>query len=148
MAEIRHRIGIAAPKRRVYEALSTVEGLSSWWSTTEGDPDVDGKLKFFFGQPQPAAIMEVISLKSPEHVGWLCVGGIDEWIDTNISFDLSELPDETVLRFAQTNVADPMPEFMENCSTKWGVHLLGIKSLLEGGTSNAFPNDPTISSWG
>ena len=148
MAEIRHRIGIAAPRERVYEALSTVEGLSSWWSTTEGDPEVGGTLRFFFGQPEPAAIMDIVDLKPTEQVRWRCVGGIDEWIGTSLTFDLSDLGDETVLRFAQTDVRDPMPEFMENCSTKWAVHLLGIKSWLEGGKSNVFPNDPPISSWG
>ena len=34
MADIRHRVGITAPKAQVYEALATVEGLSGWWTGT------------------------------------------------------------------------------------------------------------------
>ncbi len=32
MADIRHRVGIAAPRERVYRALATREGLSGWWT--------------------------------------------------------------------------------------------------------------------
>jgi hypothetical protein len=63
MAEIRHRFGIAAPKERVYRALTTTAGLSSWWSTTGGNPQVGGKLRFFFGLAEPAATMEIVDLK-------------------------------------------------------------------------------------
>jgi uncharacterized protein YndB with AHSA1/START domain len=46
MADIRHRVGIAAPPARVYEALTTTEGLSGWWTRiVEGDPTHGGTLR-------------------------------------------------------------------------------------------------------
>ena len=32
MADIRHRVGIGAPQDRIYQALTTPEGLSGWWT--------------------------------------------------------------------------------------------------------------------
>jgi len=56
MVDIRHRVGITAPQEQVYEALSTVEGLSGWWTRdTAGDPAIGGKLEFFFGQAERPA---------------------------------------------------------------------------------------------
>ena len=39
MVDILHRVGIAAPASSVYESLTTIDGLSRWWTaTTSGDP--------------------------------------------------------------------------------------------------------------
>ena len=32
MVDINHRVGIKAPISKVYEALSTVEGVAGWWT--------------------------------------------------------------------------------------------------------------------
>ena len=32
MVDILHRIGITAPTEAVYTALTTVDGLSAWWT--------------------------------------------------------------------------------------------------------------------
>jgi hypothetical protein len=42
MSEIRHRIGIAAPKERVYEALATVTGCRHGGVTPKGTPRLAG----------------------------------------------------------------------------------------------------------
>ena len=61
MADIRHRVGIAAPAERVYQTLATTDGLSGWWTRdVRGDSRMGGKLEFYFGQPEPAVVMEKI----------------------------------------------------------------------------------------
>jgi uncharacterized protein YndB with AHSA1/START domain len=149
MANIRHRVGIAAPPARVYEALATTEGLKSWWTRdTEGDPKKGGTLRFFFGGSEPGASMNVVELVPDRHVGWRCVQGPDEWVGTNLTFDLkpSDAEGETVVLFEHADWREPV-EFMYHCSTKWGYFLLGLKGWLEGGQSVAYPNDLHISSW-
>ena len=32
MADIMHRIGIKAPAARVYEAISSAQGVAGWWT--------------------------------------------------------------------------------------------------------------------
>jgi len=143
---IRHRVGIAAPQARVFEALTTTEGLSRWWKpTVDGDPKVGGTLRIYFGGPEPGVSMEVADLRSPDHVGWHCVQGPEEWVGTNLSFDLKRSDDETVLLFTHT-WREPV-EFMHHCSTKWAQYLLGLKSWLEGGEAIPYPEPPKISSW-
>jgi len=148
MADIRHRVGINAPKERVYEALATVEGLSDWWTRdTAGDPAVGGKLEFFFGQAEPGGVMEVAGLVPGQRVAWRCVQGPDDWVGTVLTFDLAESDGETVLLFTHADWREPV-EFMHHCSTKWAYFLLGLKAGLEGGSATPYPGDLAISSWG
>ena len=147
MASIRHRVGIAAPQARVYEALTTKEGLSQWWTRdVDGDPSLGGTLRFFFSSPEPSAGMEVAELAPTEHVEWRCVQGPDEWVGTTLTFDLKDSAGETVVLFAHADWREPV-EFMYHCSTKWGQLLLGLKTWLEGGASSVYPNGMRISSW-
>jgi enamine deaminase RidA (YjgF/YER057c/UK114 family) len=47
--EICHRVGIAAPRHRVYEEFATKGGVVEFRTPVEGDPELGGKLNFFFG---------------------------------------------------------------------------------------------------
>jgi uncharacterized protein YndB with AHSA1/START domain len=148
MADIRHRVGIDTPPTRVYEALSTVEGLSGWWTRhIEGDSAVGGSLRFFFGSPEPSAVMEVTELTPDANVTWCCTEGPDEWVGTTFAFDLSESGGETTVLFTNAGWDEPV-EFLHHCSTKWAYFLLELKSGLEGGKAHPFPDDAKISSWG
>ena len=146
MADIRHRVGIGASPDTTYRALSTTEGLSGWWTRkVEGDPAVGSRLRFLFGDD--ATEMEVTDLVPGQRVAWRCVGGPDEWVGTDLTFDLSTSGNETVVLFTQAGWREPVP-FMHHCSTKWAVFLLGLKAGLEGGAAMPFPDDQAISNWG
>ncbi len=148
MNAIRHRVGIAAPPERVYAAVATMEGLSGWWTTdVTGDPNVGGTLRFRFGSPDGGADMEVVERTPNRQVRWRCVGGPEEWVGTNLTFEVKPLGDETALVFTHADWREPV-EFMHHCSTKWAYYLLGLKAGLEGGDATPFPADMRISSWG
>jgi uncharacterized protein YndB with AHSA1/START domain len=51
MPDILHKVGIRSSSLDdVYKALTTVEGLSGWWtSDTRGETKVDGVIQFRFG---------------------------------------------------------------------------------------------------
>ena len=146
MHDIRHRVGIAVPQNRVYKMLAAKDGLAEFWTRqVEGDSAVGGKLRFFFGSPEPAAVMEVAELWADDRVQWRCVEGPPEWVGTTITFDLTESGGETVLLFTHAGWREPV-EFMHHCSTKWATVLLGLRSGLEGGAFTAFPDDTRVSS--
>ena len=148
MADIRHRVGINAPAERVYEALSTIDGVRGWWSSdAEGDAGPGGRLRFSFGAPEPIAEFEVVDATPTSHVAWKCLEGPGEWVGTTVDFALKAEGDETVIVFTHRDWPEPV-EFMHHCSTKWAVFLLGMKTWLEGGESSTYPKDPHISSWG
>jgi uncharacterized protein YndB with AHSA1/START domain len=148
MFDIRHRVGITAPAGPVYHALATTDGLSGWWTRdVKGVSQPGEKLEFYFGYPEPAAVMEVTELIPDLRVAWRCVQGPDEWVDTTITYDLSTDEVETALLFTHADWREPI-EFMHHCSTKWAYYLLGLKAGLEGRAATPYPEDMKISSWG
>ena len=142
MPDIRHRVAISAPFESVYEAVATTGGISEWWTRdgVEGESREGSNLRFFFGQPEPAAVMEVTRLSGDGQVAWSCVGGADEWMGTKLTFDLTETDGETVVLFTHADWRSPS-EFMAHCSARWAYFLLSLKCLLETGKGTPFPDD-------
>ena len=99
MVDILHRVGVKTPTpEKVYDALTTVEGLAGWWTDdTVGDGDVGGVLAFRF--PVGGFDMKVVERRPPERVVWRVVGGPDEWIGTTIEWDLRQDGEWTVVLF-------------------------------------------------
>ena len=77
MPDIRHRVGTTAPRARVYEAFATTDGLrvSDPGHKGRGHP-VGSNLEFFFGTPEPSAVMEVVEAgpRPPAWRGAVCRG--------------------------------------------------------------------------
>ena len=146
MVDILHRIGVQTPTpEKVYDALTTVDGLRGWWTDdTKGSGEVGGVLAFRF--PQGGFDMEVVEARPSERVVWRVVDGPEEWIGTTIDWRLQQSGDDTVVLFAHQGWAEPV-EFMHHCSTKWGSFLMSLKSLLETGEGAPAPRDVPISDW-
>jgi uncharacterized protein YndB with AHSA1/START domain len=52
MADIIHRIGIKAPPTKVYQAVSTVEGVAGWWTKdTTGESNQEEASRFDSDRP-------------------------------------------------------------------------------------------------
>jgi uncharacterized protein YndB with AHSA1/START domain len=146
MADILHRIGVEnSSPQRVYDALSTLDGLSGWWAEkTTGDTDPGGVIEFRFG---PGGIdMKVVELDPGRLVRWEVVGGPEEWIGTEVRFDIRQDGDWTIVLFRHEGWREPV-EFMSHCSTKWATYLVSLKQLLETGTGAPDPRDLLISDW-
>jgi len=146
VVDILHKVGIKSASRdEVYRALTTVQGLSGWWTTdTQGQSKVGEVLRFRFHGG--GFDMKVLELRPGEHVLWQVVDGPVEWIGTQVSFDLKQQGDWSIVLFKHQGWKEPV-EFMHHCSTKWGVFLLSLKSLLETGEGAPHPNDIKLDSW-
>jgi hypothetical protein len=72
-----------------------------------------------------------------------CVRGPDEWMNTEIIFQLLYKDDQTFIMFTHANWKKPV-EFMHHCSTKWAVFLLSLKALIETGKGRPAPDDVQI----
>jgi uncharacterized protein YndB with AHSA1/START domain len=146
MVDILHRIGVTSSSPDdVYAALTTLEGLSGWWTRdTTGETEVGGVIAFRFG---PGGFdMRVVELAPGKKVLWEVVDGPPEWIGSQVSFELSQAGDFTIVLFEHRGWAEPV-EFMYHCSTKWAVFLLSLKQLLETGQGAPDPIDVKISDW-
>ena len=139
MFDILHRIAIKATPEKVYHALSEESCLAGWWTTcTTASPTVGAIDKFRFGD-RGFNDMEVAELVPGKRVRWRCVDGAQEWIGTELTFDLKMEDGHTVVLFAHRGWREQV-EFMHYCSTKWATYLLSLKSLCETGTGTPYPN--------
>ena len=144
--DILHKVGIKSSSQNdVYQALATIEGLSGWWTdNTQGHSKVGGVLRFRFHAG--GFDMKVLELHPDRYVLWQVVDGPEEWIGTKVSFEIRQEGDWTIVFFKHQGWKEPV-EFMHHCSTKWGVFLLSLKSLLETGKGAPYPDDLKIDSW-
>lgn len=138
MPEILHRVGINVKPQKVFEALSTIEGLRHWWTTeTTGDTKPGSNINFGFCE------MKVAASKPDLLVKWKCVVGPKEWIGTEVSFQLKYNVDQTFVVFKHAKWKKPTV-LMHHCSTKWAVFLLSLRDWLERGEGRPVPYDIKI----
>lgn len=145
MVDILHRIGVSSSPDDVYAALTTADGLASWWTEdTDGDGNVGGVLRFRF---EPGGFdMKVLQAQPAELVLWEVVDGPEEWIGTRIRFELKQEEGFTIVLFRHEGWKEPV-EFMYHCSTKWATFLMSLKNLVETGKGEPAPHDVKISNW-
>jgi uncharacterized protein YndB with AHSA1/START domain len=144
MFDILHRVGIEAQPRDVYSALTTRDRLAGWWTgEVEGRSEIGSAIHFGFGD-RGFFDMKVLELEPDKRVVWQVVDGPNEWIGTEVRWDLSPVGAGTTIRFKHQGWREPM-DFMHHCSTKWATFLMSLKSLLETGKGAPFPNDVRIS---
>ena len=146
MPDILHRIGVdhASPDQ-VYDALTTIDGLSGWWTTeTTGETDLGGVIEFRF---EPGGFdMKVAEIEPGRRVRWDVVDGPAEWVGTNIQWDIQQQGEYAIVLFKHEGWREPV-EFMRHCSTKWATFLMSLKQFVETGTGAPAPHDVQISDW-
>jgi uncharacterized protein YndB with AHSA1/START domain len=143
MPDILHKVRVNnASKDQAYQALTTNEGLSGWWTRdATGDNRVGGVVQFRFGDG--GFDMEVMELDPGKRVRWLVVDGPNEWIGTRIDWDLREDEYGAVVMFKHQDWKEPV-EFMHHCSTKWAMFLMSLKALVETGEGAPWPRDVKV----
>jgi len=151
MVNIIHRIGIKSSVSQVYKALISPEGLAHWWTEEVlGESQVGGKMVFRFrtksGELLGEMVMEVHELNEDENVRWRCLEGPSEWVGTDITFQLSEQDNQTIVLFGHRNWSEAV-EATYHCSMKWATFLLSLREFLETGKGRPSPHDLKIDNW-
>jgi uncharacterized protein YndB with AHSA1/START domain len=125
MKTILHAVHVHTSPARVYEALTTRDGLAGWWSTTvELDEGQGGVIRFtFHGDFHPQ--MKQTALERDRKVGWQCVGGHPNWQDNTFSFTIEPRKSEALLTFGIYNF-------------NWGYYLNSLKLWCETGRGVPF----------
>ena len=151
MTDIIHRVGIKASSEKVYQALSTVEGIAGWWTEhTSGISEIGNTIVVQFLSPEEKELgsmhMEVKVLDPGKKVQWYITKGPEEWIGTDVIFELHQEENFTIVLFAHRNWQQEV-EFTAHCSMKWAVFMLSLKDLIETGKGRPSPNDIKIDNW-
>ena len=130
--DIRLNVVIKASPDVIYNAVTTEDGLKSWWAKdTTAQPEVGFVNVFTFGKFRNK--MKVSTLTENKFVEWQCVNSIEEWVGTKISFELEEKNGKTLLRFAHSGWSAVTDTFA-GCSYDWAQFLKSLKNLCESGT--------------
>ena len=141
MADIYHQIGVKADLTSVYQAITSLNGLSGWWTKTTGDTTIGSKLNFHFNQH--IIEMSIVELITDQKVVWQCSEKEGEWKDTIITFNLIDTGEQVFINFSHTDWAE-QSDLCSHCSTKWAVFMLSMKGYLETGKGQPFPEDIAI----
>ena len=71
MADVLHLLMIHAPRERIYEAITTVEGIRNWFSRdADLEPSVGGSGEIRFANGQRVIRMKIEELRPAERVVW------------------------------------------------------------------------------
>jgi uncharacterized protein YndB with AHSA1/START domain len=133
-ADIRHNVTIKATPEQVYNAVTTQEGIESWWcKNTTARPALGFVNIFIFGKFRNE--MKVTELVPGKRVAWECIASIEEWIGTTISFDLEEKNGNTLLRFTHGGWRAVTDTFA-GCNYDWALFIKSLKTFCETGVGN------------
>ncbi|RYZ02008.1 MAG: SRPBCC domain-containing protein [Myxococcales bacterium] len=151
MVDIIHRIGIKAPLAKVFEAVSTVQGVAGWWTReTTGNSGLGGAIHVVFrtptGEEKGQMDFELTKLEPHRQAQWRFTAGPSEWLGTDVTFDLTQNGEYTLIVFGHRGWREPV-EFMAHCSMKWATFLLSLRQLVETGEGRPAPIDLKIDDW-
>jgi len=139
LKSICHRLLIEVPVEKVYEALTTQEGLAGWWTPeTTAKPEIGSVSRFAFG-PDYYKEMKVEELKPYSVVKWHCLTGYEEWIGTRLTFELEPHSKGTILFFHHDGWKEYTPE-LASCTYAWGLFFRSLKFLCETGKGFPYPD--------
>ncbi len=149
MATIRHQVLINAPVAKVYEALSTADGISTWWDKqTATQTDRGLVLEHNPGPEHGVVKLRVVEQVPNKRVEWECISThpksspASAWTGTHFIFEIVERdnvvssganPDQvraTTLDFSQDRY-DERSEFFESNKLAWGEVLQNLKQVME-----------------
>lgn len=143
MPDILHMLTIHASAERVYEALTSAEGIRNWWTR---DADLgsevgeEGEFRFgAYGEGRSTKV-GITELAPFSRVGWKTLHSFrPEWVGTTITFDLRRDEDATVVLFAQRGFVRS-DETYALCTTGWGYYLVSLQQYLEKGRGAPSPD--------
>lgn len=131
------RLELSASVEQVYEALTTENGIKSWWTT---DCDVStkvGGIHSFRFERLLFNSMKILELVPNQIVHWRCVEGWSEWKETDVLFTLhSNENGKTIVEFQHLGLT-PSLACYKMCSKGWDDTLHHLQQYVENGETNA-----------
>ena len=137
MADILHRLEIDAKPEKVYSAITSKEGLKSWWTVdVEGESQKGSVLVFGFYNHTVVFRMHIDELVPNKVIRWTCIGDIAEWKGTRLLWELEQKNNTdnqmTTLSFSHTGWNSVEGDY-RMCNTTWGHLMILLKDYAEKG---------------
>lgn len=136
--EIVLAVEIPAPPGDVFRAVTTQEGLASFWtSDVDAEPRVGAELRFGFPDAPVDLTMVVTALDDPQRVEWECPGPWPSWAGTRVEWDIAGADDaKCMATFVQRGWDDGVSDTeLGSVALVWARILMALAVHLETGES-------------
>jgi uncharacterized protein YndB with AHSA1/START domain len=138
-AALMHSVTIKSEADKIYEAISTGDGLASFWTTdSQAEPQVGSIARFGFGGP--VLEMKVAELKPGKLVRWSTHSGFPGWENTTVSWEIVAAKDggqELLFSHEGWPVEVPQGE-LASVNYTWGQVVGKLKSYAETGKPDPY----------
>jgi len=132
-------VSVNAPPERITDALSTTEGLASFWTTdSHAEPHTGSVARFGFGGPDLQ--MRIERLDPGRRIAWTCLTDFPmppgQWEGTTVTWDLTQSGNGDVsvlLQHGNWPAAITQAELAATAYT-WAQVLTALKGYAETGT--------------
>jgi uncharacterized protein YndB with AHSA1/START domain len=138
-APLMHSVTIDAKPEEIYRAISTGEGLASFWtSDSQAEPKVGSIARFGFGGPELE--MRVDELEPGKLVRWSTHAGFPGWDGTMITWEIVPSPNGgQEVRFSHAGWPAEMPQAeLASVNYTWGRVAGRLKKYAETGKPAPF----------
>jgi uncharacterized protein YndB with AHSA1/START domain len=134
---IKHLFHVDASIEKVFAAISTIKGLSNWWTTqTTGSVQPGGIIQFRFGD-MGGPDMKITGIEPNKSVSWECVDSPHGWVGHTISISLDENEGKTRVRFSHDGW-EQQDDFHAICNFSWALYMKSLKAYCQAGSGEAF----------
>jgi len=132
MTSITHRVTINAPRRDVFTAITTIDGLKSWYAKdVKGHPEKGGDIAIAFADHDVSFRWKMTEIKPDSLVRWHCEAGPGHAKGTEAIFLLSDRgANKTVVEFEHEGFKES-DEKLKPCNTLWGSLIVHLKDYTE-----------------
>ena len=146
MADSLHQIMIHAHEQTIYQALTQTWGIQAWWTDTCEMARKEGDLcQLWFDNRQSQFTMKANKLLPGKRVFWVCLDGPDEWIGTQLWWEIQEIGENIcLLDFKHMNWSKDDGLF-PLCNSTWGSLMQNLKQYCESGNPNPWFRNYKIS---
>ncbi len=139
MENIEHINYIKVPAAKVFEALTTQEGLGAVWTRKLIVKPETGFVNAFDFDDNYATKMKILVLEPEKKIHWECVEDDPEWVGTHVTFDLSENKEKGVTTIVLKQLYwRELTDFYRYCNYNWAMFLFSLKSYCEDGKGLPF----------
>jgi uncharacterized protein YndB with AHSA1/START domain len=144
--DYRINVRINAPADVVFDAITTAEALTAWWSPATGSGTTDGELRFPMVADHRPLLIHVDEATRPTTIRWTVTECtfMEDWVGTQPTFTITSTDNRLCeLTFEHRGLDDRL-ECKDMCSRSWD-HFIGtsLREFAEGGAGapNRSPRD-------
>ncbi|MEH7451916.1 SRPBCC family protein [Gottfriedia acidiceleris] len=133
MVNMPHQITINGTPEKVFEAITTTEGIKSWWSTdAKAEPQLGSITEVAFYNRQAVFQLKVDEIEPGKLLEWTAIHDMPAWKGTKIRFELNVNENgATILNFNHSGF-ESMEGPYAMINTTWGTLMYILKQYVEG----------------